>query len=121
MKNQPESQKSRRWLVNAAFAAVILLAAGGLWLAFGRGQKARFATVDFGMGIIEQIPLDTDYDYYYELEEYIVHLQVKDGAIAFVDSQCPDHVCEQFGWLSEEGQWAYCIPAQVYVSIEKTE
>ncbi len=120
MKRSGSARPRRRWLVNAAFAAVILLAAGGLWLAFRAGRaEPLYASADFGMGVVEQIPLDTDYDYYYEVGPYIVHLQVKDGAIAFLDSQCPDHVCEQFGWLREEGQWACCVPAGVYLSIEK--
>ena len=81
MTQQP---KPRRWLVNLVFAAVVLLAAGGLWLAFGRPDSpAAYAKADFGMGVVEWLPLDTDYDYYYEVGGYIVHLQVKDGAVAF--------------------------------------
>ena len=117
-------RKPRRWLVNALFAAVVLLAAGGLWLALGRQSPAgsqAVAVADFGMGAVETIPLDTDYDYYYEVGDYIVHIQVKDGAAAFLDSQCPDHVCEDFGWLSRPGQWACCVPAGVYLSIEEPE
>lgn len=116
------SKKPRRWLVNLLFAAVVLLAAGGLWLAFGRPRQTEqqlVAVADFGMGAVEEIPLDADCDYYYEVGEYIVHLQVKDGAVAFLDSQCPDHVCEEFGWLSQPGQWACCVPAGVYLSIEE--
>lgn len=124
MSRQPASKagKPPRWLINAVFAAVVLLAAGGLWLLFGRPASAGqnlVAVADFGMGAVETIPLDTDYDYYYEVGGYIVHLQVKDNAIAFLDSQCPDHVCEDFGWLSQEGQWACCVPAGVYVSVEE--
>ncbi len=44
----------------------------------------------------------------------------KSGAIAFLDSQCPDHVCEQFGWLDKDGAWAACVPAGVYVVVEPT-
>ena len=53
----------------------------------------------------------------YDVGSYVVHLQVKDGTISFQDSQCPDHVCEQFGQLSEEGAWAACVPAGVYVKL----
>ena len=56
-------------------------------------------------------------DYLYDVGSYVVHLQVKDGTISFQDSQCPDHVCEQFGQLSEEGAWAACVPAGVYVQL----
>ena len=79
------------------------------------------AVVDFGDGITETIPLDEDYDYLYDVGDYIVHLQVKDGAVAFLDSQCPDHVCEQFGWLSEQDAWAACVPAGVYVTVQAAE
>ena len=84
-----------------------------------QGQRPE-ATVDFGDGITETLPLDTDHDYVYDVGNYVVHLQVKDGAIAFLDSQCPDHVCEQFGWLAKDGAWAACIPAGVYVVVEDT-
>ena len=90
---QPAKPRPRRWLLNLAFAAAVLLAAGGLWLALGRRDgPAVCASADFGMGVIEQIPLDADYDYFYEVGGYVVHLQVRDGAIAFLASQCPDHV-----------------------------
>ena len=49
---------------------------------------------------------------------YTVHLQVRDGTIAFVDSPCPDHLCEGFGRLSREGDWAACMPAHVSVTVE---
>ena len=74
-----------------------------------------------GDGITETIPLDEDHDYLYDVGDYIVHLQVKDGAVAFLDSQCPDHVCEQFGWLSEQDAWAACVPAGVYVTVQAAE
>ena len=79
------------------------------------------ATVDFGDGITETLPLDTAHDYLYDVGNYVVHLQVKDGAIAFLDSQCPDHVCEQFDWLSEQDAWAACVPAGVYVTVQAAE
>ena len=106
---------------NLLFAVVLLLAAAVLfWALRGRKQeKTLVAVVDFGDGITETIPLDKDYDYLYDVGDYVVHLQVKDGAVAFLDSQCPDHVCEQFGWLREEDAWAACVPAGVYVQVQK--
>lgn len=108
-----------RWRVNLVFAAVVLAAAGLLFWALRPGQGAALVAVaDFGDGITERISLKTDYDYLYDVGDYVVHLQVRDGAIAFLDSQCPDHVCEQFGWLREEGAWAACVPAGVYLTLE---
>ena len=114
--------KRRRLIVNAAFAAAVLLAAGLAWWALRRSSgPALYARADFGMGAVEMLPLDTDYDYYYQVDGYIVHLQVRDGAVAFLDSQCPDHVCEAFGWLSEPGQWASCVSAGVMVTVESAQ
>lgn len=115
-----KARPGRRIWWNAAFAAVILLAALGLFLLRSR-EPGLYARVDFGMGVVEQLPLAEDKDYFYEVGGYVVHLQVKDGAIAFLDSQCPDGVCEQFGWLQEEDQWACCMPAGVFVTIEAWE
>ena len=39
-------------------------------------------------------------------------------AIAFVDSPCPDHLCEGYGWLSRQDDWAACLPAQATLTIE---
>ena len=104
------------------FALLVLGAAAVLLLVLGTRQKGSGtrleAVVDFGDGITETLPLEQDHDYLYEVGDYVVHLQVKDGAISFRDSLCPDHVCEQFGWLSQEGAWAACVPAGVYVEVQ---
>ena len=109
---------------NLIFALVVLVLAAALYFgvraAHGGKDGGLQAVVDFGDGITETLPLDTDHDYLYDVGDYVVHLQVKDGAVAFLDSQCPDHVCEQFGWLDKDGAWAACIPAGVYVVVEDT-
>ena len=104
---------------NLLFAAVVLILAAGLlvWRMLS-AETGRTAVVDFGYDITETLPLDKDNRYYYDVGEFIVCIQVKDGKAAFVDSQCPDHVCEEsFGWLSEVGDWACCMPAGVYLNI----
>ncbi len=47
-----------------------------------------------------------------------VTLSVEGGGIRFVNSVCPDHLCEGFGLLQHEGDWASCLPAEVFVRIE---
>jgi len=34
-----------------------------------------------------------------------------------VDSPCPDHLCENFGWLSRAGDWAACLPAKASLTL----
>ena len=118
------SRKRKPWMKNLIFALVVLVLAAVLYFGVraahsGKGGGLQ-AVVGFGDGITEALPLDTDHDYLYDVGDYVVHLQVKDGAVAFLDSQCPDHVCEQFGWLDKDGAWAACIPAGVYVVVEDT-
>ena len=105
-RKQPQPAKGAKrlsWKANLLFAAVVLAAAVLLVFLLRPRSKAEplAAVVDFGDGITEVLPLDKDYDYLYDVGSYVVHLQVKDGTISFQDSQCPDHVCEQFGQLSE--------------------
>ena len=119
------SRKRKPWMKNLIFALVVLVLAAALYFGVraarsGKGGGLQ-AVVDFGDGITETLPLDTDHDYLYDVGDYVVHLQVKDGAVAFLDSQCPDHVCEQFGWLSEQDAWAACVPAGVYVTVQAAE
>ena len=118
------SRKGKPWMKNLIFALVVLVLAAALYFgvhaAHSGKESGLEAIVDFGNGVTETLSLDTDHDYVYDVGDYVVHLQVKDGAIAFLDSQCPDHVCEQFGWLDKDGAWAACIPAGVYVIVEET-
>ena len=44
-------------------------------------------------------------------------LEVLDGRIRFIYSQCPDHVCENAGWLQHEGDEAVCLPAGVLARV----
>ena len=57
-------------------------------------------------------------DYDIDTGTYTVHLHVENGGIAFVDSPCPDHLCEGFGTLKNEGDWAACMPAKASLTIE---
>ena len=118
------SRKRKPWMKNLIFALVVLVLAAALYFGVRAAHSGKAsgleAIVDFGNGVTETLSLDTDHDYVYDVGDYVVHLQVKDGAIAFLDSQCPDHVCEQFGWLDKDGAWAACIPAGVYVIVEET-
>lgn len=65
------------------------------------------------------LPLDEDRTYDVETCFDTVHLQVKDGAIAFINSPCPDHNCEGFGWLKEKGTFAMCAPNQTGVFVDE--
>ena len=116
---RPESR--RKWLANVLFAAVILAVAGALVLLRGAGRDAEAplkAQLIYGdQNTVLELPLDVDRTYDVDTGYLTVHIQVEDGAARFVDSPCPDHVCESFGWLRIEDQTATCLPARAVLTI----
>jgi hypothetical protein len=107
---------------NILFAMCILALAGVLavWAAFSRSGGAT-ARVDIANGESMDIPLAQDQVVTFEANGIPVTLEVSDGAIRFINSQCADHVCEGFGWLRKEHDQAICMPAGVVVTLEGVE
>ena len=121
--SQKRNQNLKTTLI---FTAAVLLAAaalGGYYLVRQAILPDKVAHLVYGTLERAQTDIDLreDADYSFQSNGYEIHLQVRDGAIAFVDSPCPDHVCEQFGQLSEVYDWAACIPAQAMLTIEPVE
>ncbi|MBQ7860187.1 MAG: NusG domain II-containing protein [Faecalibacterium sp.] len=112
---------------NLIFAAVVLLLAAGLffWRWYAAQQAAGLpvkAQLIYGdASTVMDIPLDKAGRYDVDTGIYTIHLEVTDGAIAFVDSPCPDHICENYGRLSVEDQQAVCLPAKAVVMIVPVE
>lgn len=44
-------------------------------------------------------------------------LEIKDGAIRYCDCDCPDKLCEKFGWLASNGATASCVPNKTVVTV----
>ena len=104
---------------NLLFTLVVLIAAAVLWFVT-HGGSGTVAVVRYGDPQVEQrIDLTKDADYDIDTGEYTVHLHVADGGIAFVNSPCPDHLCEGFGILRNAGDWAACMPARTSITIEE--
>ena len=101
--------------------AALLLAAALFWLWQQTKPEAAQATVTFAdeaLGQTQIIGLEKDGVYRYAGSNDIqVTLRVEGGEIWFEDPQCPDHLCAGFGHLSQEGQYAICMPAGVSVNI----
>lgn len=105
--------KKNVWFVLAALA----LAALAFFL-LRSGETGAVARVDVAGGETVRLPLDRDGTFPVEGGALPVALQVKDGAVRFVNSVCPDHICEHTGWLRLEGETAVCAPAGVAVTVE---
>lgn len=46
-----------------------------------------------------------------------IRFAVKDGAIAFIESDCPDKTCVRSGFLRRPGQMAACLPNRVTLTV----
>ena len=103
---------------NLIFAGVLLAAALVLFAVLRLRPAGGTAVLTWGEdGQTMEIPLDKNARYDVDTGIYTIHLEVKDGAIAFVDSPCPDHLCEGYGWLSLQDDWAACLPAKANVVV----
>lgn len=105
-----------------AILLAVVVAAGifyGVWQHFAKPGAVAQITVltPGGQQQSYTLPLNTDTLYTVPGTEFPVTLQVENGRVRFVDSQCPDHLCEGFGWLENEGEEAICLPAGVWVRV----
>ena len=125
-KAQPPAPRPAFFRRGDVWVVLGLLAAGGLWLAFTlmqpAGAKATISVTQLdGTTQTQTVRLGKDQMIHVEGTPFPVTLKVEDGAISFVDAQCPDHLCEEFGALSHEGEWALCAPAGVMVRISESQ
>lgn len=97
----------------------VILAVAALLFAFTHTKgQGNTAVLQYGENAEKQyIDLTRDAVYDIDTGKYTIHLQVKNGGIRFIDSPCPDHLCENFGTLREVGDWAACMPARASVTV----
>ncbi|MBR5065912.1 MAG: NusG domain II-containing protein [Oscillospiraceae bacterium] len=65
---------------------------------------------------IMRISLDSD-GIYTAQGDLLATFEVSGGRIRFVNSLCPDKLCEGFGWISLKGETAVCMPAKLALII----
>ena len=105
----------------ALLFAVVVLAIAAVLLAVrshnATGGKLTAQLIYGDANAVMDIPLEKDETYSVDTGYYTVHIEVKDGRARFIESPCPDHICEGFGWLSAEDQTATCLPARAVLTI----
>lgn len=112
--------KHKQLFINLIFAAVVLAAAAALFvLRAAKPQGSAYkAQLIYGRdNTVMDISLDEDRTYDINTGYLLVHIEVKDGAARFINSPCPDHTCEHFGWISQEDQTATCLPGRAVLTI----
>jgi len=100
--------------------SLLLVAAIGLIIVFSTRQKENLvARVSVQNEVVEVIDLNdkTERDYEIEGLHGIVHIHVKDGAIAVIESNCPHQDCVLMGYIKETNRPIICAYNAVYIVI----
>lgn len=66
--------------------------------------------------LVETVDLTVDKQFSIAERPEIV-FEIKDHAIAFIESDCPDKVCVHSGYLGHTGQSASCLPNKTTIRI----
>ncbi len=97
--------------------AVFLAAAGVLWGVLNLNQKSgKTADIYVKGEYYTTLPLDKN-TVYSPAEVPNVKIEIKDGKVGFIESDCPDKVCINTGFLHTAGQTAVCLPNAVSVTV----
>ncbi|MBE6038142.1 MAG: NusG domain II-containing protein [Anaerofustis stercorihominis] len=103
-------------------AIIILLLVAGAFYIFGNSDtQTGIAEITVDGVLTETVNLLTTDNGIYELDGVNVSYEVRDGKIAFHESDCFDKVCVNAGFISMGGQTAVCLPNKVVISIPAGE
>lgn len=85
-----------------------------------RTKNNLVATVRVQNQVVLTIDLNKENDnhYYVDGTNGIVHIHVKDGAIAVIESNCPHQDCVHMGYIKESGRPIICAFNCVSITIE---
>jgi len=98
---------------------IISLATIGLFLTLYNQspQILLTATVKLNGKTVQTLHLNDDQPSQMIYIKQDVILELEQGKIRFAESDCPDKICVNTGWLSKNGQVAVCLPRRVSVEI----
>lgn len=91
-------------------------------VAEGRRSRPAGATVAVvRSGDDELARLDLRLDKVVSLSDVGMRLEVRGGRVRVVESDCPQQICVNEGWIGYPGQVIACVPNKVIVTIESDE
>ncbi len=108
--------KLKRNDISLIMAVIIIGVVASLYIYMNK-KPSGMAVLKYGNNQSMDIELSKDRRIDLESNGIEIHLDIKDGAIAFIHSECPDHICERFGYIKNIGESAICLPAQASVTI----
>ena len=94
------------------FMLLLLVAAAGMFALSGGGE-GQTAIIRQDGAVVMELPLSVDRT----VTVGGAVIEVKDGAVAFIESDCPGQECVHAGWLKRPGDTAACLPNRVSVTV----
>ncbi|MGN1318166.1 MAG: NusG domain II-containing protein [Lachnospirales bacterium] len=80
-------------------------------------EKSKEAEILYNNKVIMTVKLDRDYTFSPDGFPDVV-FKVEKGAIAFVESDCPDKICVHTGFINKTGQSAVCLPNKLVLKLK---
>ena len=97
----------------ALFILIVVVAVVGMMIFSGSGAGST-AVIRVDGKVERQVNLSVDQAFFIGN----VKIEVKDGAIAFIESDCPHKECVNAGWLRVPGASAACLPNRISITVE---
>ena len=114
MKSRAGFRKTDMWVIGGALAVALVFYVGLMLM--GQGGGGVYGQIFVDGQVVYTAALDLDSEIIIA-ERPNVRFIVSDGAIAFIESDCPDKVCINVGFLRSPGQAAACLPNGVLLVI----
>lgn len=79
-------------------------------------QTPLYVTITSGGETLYERPLSEDFHFVFENNENVV-IEIKDNKAWFVQSDCPDQLCVNQGYLAQGGDMAACLPNRIILQL----
>ena len=94
----------------------IILLTGFLILGIRAGTSGLYAEIQSAHGTT-RVSLKTDRVFYLPGIPNVI-FEIRNGQIAFIESDCPDQICVRSGFLGRTNQTAACLPNHMLLFIQ---
>ncbi|MCG8454192.1 MAG: NusG domain II-containing protein [Spirochaetales bacterium] len=85
------------------------------WTLSGREGQAFAEVTSLGEVYLYPLSQDGSWEFYGPSGRMVV--EVKDEAARVAYSECPEHICESAGWLTQPPAWTACLPNRLILRI----
>ena len=105
-------------LVAAAVIALAVIVAVGFYAPKKADGPLRVVISAEGKTLEQGTLLELSGTRVYTNRGYTLTVEIADGAVNVVDSDCPGHDCQHTPPISRSGQSIVCLPAQIVITLE---